>query len=653
MNFSSSLGKSQTDAEMVPLNRRMSKLPVVPLERDSPADDTNQKTFFRPGLLAVAIVLITLLTYYIPVMQSGFIWDDDAYLTENRTIRSNEGLGEIWLKPGSTPQYYPLVFSTFWVEYRLWGLNPKGYHLVNVLLHALAALMLWRVLSRLKVPGAWLAAAVFALHPVQVESVVWVTERKNLLSGLFYFSSTLCLIRFFNLDSEGEDSHRQWLWYGSGLLLFICALLSKTVTCSLPAAMVLLLWWKRGRVCWRDLLALVPFFLLGLSLGLLTAWLEQHHVGAQGLEWELTSVERILVAGRALWFYAGKLVWPAKLTFNYPRWQINAGVWWQYAYPFGVLLMLTLLWIFRSRVGRGPLVGMLFFCGTLFPALGFLDVYPFRYSYVADHFQYLASPGLIVMAVAGLTQVVSRLSPWSKRAGMALGLAVLLVLAVQTLRQSYVYENLETLWRDTLEKNPASWMAHYNLGILLAEQGKTSEAIDHYNKALQVKTDYVNIYINLGVALAKQGRLEEAIGHYHQALQIMPDHPNAHNNLGNALARQGKVEEAASHYLEALRIKPNHAEAHYNLGLLLAEQGKVEQAISHYSEVLRITPNHLDAHINLGVELAKQGRLQEAVSHFSKALQIKPDDTKARRNLELALQLMGKSPQTKNAERKP
>jgi tetratricopeptide (TPR) repeat protein len=417
--------------------------------------------------------------------------------------------------------------------------------------------------------------------------------------------------------------------------------------------MVLLLWWKRGSVRWRELLALVPFFLLGLSLGLLTAWLEQHHVGAQGLEWELTSVERILVAGRALWFYAGKLVWPAKLTFNYPRWQINAGVWWQYAYPFGVLLMVTLLWIFRSRVGRGPLVGMLFFCGTLFPALGFFDVYPFRYSYVADHFQYLASSGLIVVAVAGLTQVASRLSPWPKRAGMALGLAVLVLLAAQTLRQGYVYENLETLWMDTLEKNPASWLAHYNLGILLAEQGKTYEAIDHYNEALQVKTDYVNIYINLGVALAKQERLEEAIGHYHQALQIMPDHPNVHNNLGNALARQGKVEEAASHYLEALRIEPNHAEAHYNLGLVLAEQGKVEQAISHYSEVLRITPNHLDAHINLGVELAKQGRLQEAASHFSKALQIKPDDATARRNLELALQLMGKSPHTTNTERTP
>lgn len=600
-----------------------------------------RKIYHRHGLRVALIVLLTLLLY-IPALQGGFIWDDNWYVTDNPKLRSTEGLARIWVEPRSSPQYYPLVFSTFWVEYQMWGLDPAGYHLVNVLLHAVSAVLLYLLLSRLKVPGAWLASVVFALHPVQVESVAWITERKNVLSGLFYFGSTLCLFRFFGVNDKGREPSHRWWWYGSGLLLFICALLSKTVTCSLPAAMLLVLWWKHGRVRWPELLALVPFFIVGVVLGLFTIWLERHHVGAQGLEWQLSFVERFLVAGRALWFYAWKLVWPAELTFNYQRWQINAGMWWQYGYPLAVLLVVSLLWAFRDRLGRGPLVAVLFFCGTLFPALGFFDVYPFRFSFVADHFQYLASVGLIVLTVGGLTHGAARMPLWPNRTIVALGLLALLLLATQTWRQGQIYADSETLWRDTLAKNPESLIAHNNLGSILRQQGKHHEAMVHFSEALRIRPDAVEALNNLGISLDTQGRQEEAVVYFTEALRLKPNYVAAHNNLGVALTALGKLEEAIAHLSEALRLNPQYAEAHNNLGIALTSQGKPEEAVVHFSEAIRLKPQHAEAHNNLGFVLTGQGRLEEAIAHLAEAIRLKPDYIEAHNNLGAALAKQGK-----------
>jgi tetratricopeptide (TPR) repeat protein len=585
----------------------------------------------RHSLLAGLLLLITLIAY-IPAIQGGFVWDDDRYVTENQSLGSLQGLKKIWINPSSTPQYYPLVFSTFWLEYRLWGLRPTGYHLVNVLLHAVSALLLYRLLLYLNLPGAWLAAAVFALHPVQVESVAWVTERKNVLSGFFYFASAFCLFRFFGIAGAREKKSGLW-WYCSGLLLFACALLSKTVTCTLPAAMLLVLWWKRDRLRGREVAALAPFFALGLVMGLATVWLEQHQVGAMGPEWNLSLGERFLIAGRALWFYVGKLIWPAELIFNYPRWQVDAGVWWQYIYPAGVLFVLLFLWIIRDRVGSGPLVGLLFFCGTLFPALGFFDVYPFQYSYVADHFQYLASVGLIALLIGVIATAASKLPERPGRITSSLGLIVLLVLGVQTWRQGYVYRDGETLWHDTLKKNPESWMAHNNLGIFLTEQGKLQEGIDHYSEALRIKPDHAKAHYNLGNALASQGRFEEAIDHYLEALRIKPDYASAHNNLALALMKQGKVQEAIDHFYQVVQIVPDRAEAHYNLAVALAENGRIDEAIDHYYEALRIEPNNTIAHIQLALIWLAQERTDKAIEHYNKALSLSPDSTLVLNNL--------------------
>ncbi len=436
------------------------------------------------GLLLVAAVLLA----YLPVWHAGFIWDDDVHVTQNATLNDLAGLWRIWFQVGAVPQYYPLVHTTFWVEHHLWGLHPLGYHLDNVLLHAAGALLLGCVLGRLQVPGSWLAAAIFALHPVQAESVAWVTERKNVLSGVFYFAAALAWLAF---DPPGRVEglrRRRWGYYWVALVLFAAALLSKTVTCSLPAALLLVRWWKNGRVAGRDVWPLVPFFALGVGLGLLTAWMENHHVGAHGAGWSLTFADRCLVAGRAVWFYAGKLIWPAPLIFIYPRWTINAGLWWQWLFPAAAMGVVAGLWWWRRRFGYGPLVGVLFFVGTLGPALGFVNVYPMRFSFVADHFQYLASVGLIVLAAAWIESRRQHLAAIFHLPSSIFYLLPV-VLAVLTWRQCGQYANLETLWRVTLARNPDCGLAHNNLGNLLARQGKQNEAIEHYERAVQLEPD--------------------------------------------------------------------------------------------------------------------------------------------------------------------
>jgi tetratricopeptide (TPR) repeat protein len=593
--------------------------------RFNPSVPSSGKRDWIFGLVLVLAIIVA----YQPVWHAGFIWDDDYHLTNNSALHDFNGLKHIWFDTQATPQYYPLVHTTFWLEYHAWKLNPMGYHIVNVLLHALGAILLWRVLKRLEWSGAWLAAAVFALHPVNVESVAWITERKNVLSAVFFFAAAWAYLNFVG-ESE-RKKRRGWWWVA--LLLFVCALLSKTVACSLPAALLLVRWWKKKLLAVGDVLPTIPFFIVGLWLGLQTAWLEKHHAGASGAEWSFSFVERCLIAGRALWFYAGKLVWPAQLTFVYPRWQIDTGIWWQWLFPAAALASVAALWFARKRIGRGPLVAVLFFAVTLFPALGFLNVYPMRYSFVADHFQYLAEIGMIVPVTGGMMMALGcwkTSKPFLKPALYGL---LLLTLGILTWRQCRMYANIETLWQTTIRLNPNCWMAHNNLGNALLQEGSVDEAITHFQQALQIKPDYADAHYNLGNALLQKRSVDEAIVHYQQALQIKPDYADAHNNFGNALLQKGRVDEAIAHYQQALQIKPDDVEAHINLGSALLQKGKVDEAIAHYQQALQIKPDIAEAHYNLGNTLLQKGKVDEAITHFQKALEIKPDYAEVHNNL--------------------
>lgn len=577
--------------------------------------------WFWEGSKAAGLVALTLLVY-IPAMHAGFIWDDDAYVLNNQTLRSIDGLRQIWFHVGATPQYYPLVFTSYWLEQQLWGLDPTGYHVVNILLHGLCAVLVWRVLKLLQVRGAWIVAAIFALHPVHVESVAWITERKNTLAGVFYLSAALMYFRYALGSNNRQGSVKL---YALSLVFYLCALLSKTVTASLPAALLIVLWWKRNRVLWADVRSLAPFFILGIGLGLVTVSMEKYDVGAAGDEWKLSFTDRCLIAGRALWFYAAKLLWPSQLTFNYPRWEIDSGAWGQYLYPVSAIAVVGALWMARRRLGRGPIVAVLFFAGTLFPALGFFDVYPMRYSFVADHFQYLASLGLITLVISVAYLIVDRLGQAGKGIPTIAAALVLVTLGTLTWKQGYIYKDNETLYQDTLQKNPKSRLALTNFGTILAENGKFSEAISYYRQALQNWPNDYNAHRNLAHVLTKQGRFDEAIEHYRYILSIRAFDADAHNRIGYVLMLQGKLDEAIEHYRQHLKNWPLDPDAHTNLGNILMRQGKFREALSHYREALKINPHLAAAHNNLGWALMKTGRLDEGLKHFREAIRLDDD----------------------------
>ncbi len=562
------------------------------------------------GLLLLASVVVT----YLPALGGGFIWNDLDYVTAPE-LRDGMGLARIWFELGATEQYYPLLHSAFWVQHRLWGDAPSGYHLATVLQHAASAWLLTGLLRRLAIPGAWLAAFLFALHPVMVESVAWISEQKNTLSLLFYLAAARQYLRF--------DSARGGRVYLAATLLFVAALLTKSVTATLPPALLVIFWWRRGRLEWRrDVQPLLPWFALGAAMGLLSAYVERVYIGAHGEEFGLDAVQRVLLAGRVAWFYAAKLVWPAGLVFIYPRWQVDAGELAQWLYPLGVVLLLAALWAWRRRT-RAPLAAALFFGGSLFPTLGFFNVYAFLYSYVADHWQYLPALGLIVLAAAGLARALAApgVPPFARRALPVLGLAAL---AGVSFHQSRTFTDLRTFYRVTIERNPAAWMAHNNLGNLLREAGELAAARGHFEAALQVRPDLFRVHYNLALVLRQQRETGAAETHLRRAVALRPQYAEAHNQLGSLLRETGRPAEALRHLFAALQADPLLADVRNNLGMTLRDLGRNTDAIRQFHGALRLQPGMAAAHLNLALSYAQAGRGGEAATHLREARRLNP-----------------------------
>jgi tetratricopeptide (TPR) repeat protein len=577
-------------------------------------------------------------------MGAGFVWDDDVYVTANPHLESVAGLLEMWSRLGATPMYVPAVFTTFWVEHRLWGLDPLGYHLVNLAFHVASVLLLWHVLRRLGVAGAWLAAALFGVHPVTVESVVWVTELKNVQSAFFGLLCLLAYLRFSPLDGPAPPGPRpRRASYALALLLFAAALLSKPVMVTLPPVILVLVWWKRGRVRRGDALAVAPMLAMGLAAGLVAMHVERHFGGASGSNWQLSMLERTLVAGRAVWFYAGKLAWPVDLVSIYPRWHVGSAVAWQYLFPAGALLVLGALWRWRGRLGRGPLAAVLCFGLLVSPLVGFFNVAYHLYSFVADHFQYHAAPALLALFASAVTGLRARDGRRLARAVDFGSAAVLLVLAVLTARHARTFQDEKARCLATIEGNPGAWLAMNNLGVALNAEGRPREALRWYGEALKVRPVYPEAHNNAGVALMRLGEAAEAVGHYREALRVWPTYALARNNLAAALDALGDRPAAIREYQEALRIDPGYAEARANLAKVLAAEGLTEDAVREHREALRLRPRDADAHHSLGVTLAGAGRLDEAIAAYREALRLSPGDAAIRRDLGTALANAGRA----------
>ena len=579
-----------------------------------------------PALFVLTLAAATIMAYR-PAWNGGFLWDDDAYITNNELLTAPNGLRRIWLSFDSPSQYFPLTYTSFRIERALWGLNPSGYHWTNIFLHVANALLVWRLLARLKLPGAWLAAAIFALHPVQVESVAWITERKNVLMGFFFLLTLLAWIAFTD-----ESTRRPWRFYALAVILYALALSAKTTACTLPAALLLILWLQKKPIGKRRLIQILPFLILGFSMGLVAVWWERYHQGTHGPLFALSSLERTLVASHAVWFYLGKLLCPSNLIFIYPKWTIAATRALDYTWLLAGVALCFAIYLARRYLGRGVEVAAVFFVATLSPVLGFIMLYTFRYTFVADHYQYLACIAPIALFSAGtanLAGVFTRARPFILSAAACLTAA----LWALTWRQSAMYGDIEALWRTTLAKNPNCWMAHNNLGIVLFQKGEIDEAVSHYRITLNLQPDFWDADYNLGTALLKKGEIDEAIAYCTRAVTIAPNDPDAQVALGNSLAQKERVDDAIAHYKKALAIRPDYFIAHYALGHIFLEKGEIDAAVFHSRAAVSIQPQNADAHTNLAVAFDEKGQIAEAIKQYEQALEISPQSVAAENNL--------------------
>jgi tetratricopeptide (TPR) repeat protein len=499
----------------------------------------------KPILLAAVIVLVTL-AFYLPAVDAGFVVDDEHLLTANPLIKARDGLRRFWFT-AEAEDYFPLTSTSLWLEWRLWDKDPTGYHLVNMLLHAASAVLIWRALKRLNVPGAWLAGLIFGVHPVNAASAAWISERKNVLALPFYLLSLLLYLRF---ESSGRARA-----YAASLALFLLALLSKTSVVMLPLALLGCAWWRRGCVMRKDVLRSLPFFALAGALAAIELWFHSHRILAQVAARPEGFLSRAAAAGWAVGFYLYKAALPWNLAMVYPRWNVDPRAMTAWLPDLLLLTGLALAWRYRRSWGRPLLFAAGYFMVSLLPVLGFADVSFMKYSLVADPGQYVAIVGVIALAAAAGVRAWKRLSPTSRKQ-VIIGLVILVgALGVLTWQRCDVFESDETLWGDTLEKNPRCYIAQVNLG-----------------KALLAKTRFAMD------PLMVQTKFRQAISHFQAAVLQEPNEPEAHENLANVFFALGEYGPAAEQYRQALRTRPDDATIRERLNEALARQSRPPEA---------------------------------------------------------------------------
>ncbi len=587
--------------------------------------EVKQNFFRRKQTLLIASLVLLVAASYLPAFQAGYVWDDKA-VYENPALHDLDGLKRIWLAPSTLVpyevHYWPVVHTTFWIEHQLWGTEPFGYHAVNILLHAANCLLLFYVLRRLKIKGAWVAAALFAVHPVHVASTAWIVERKDLLSFIFYIGA------FYKFHRFTQNQKR--IDYFISFLLFVPALLSKSVSVAFPAALLIWLWLLNKKLTLKRFGHLLPFF----SAAIMYAFFDIRLAGqAEPLHFSYSMPEKFIIAGKAFWFYLSKLVWPAKIRAVYPHWTINPEKLHQFLFPLAAIALYLALFISSRKTGKGPSAAFLFFGINLAPVLGFIEFGYMRYSFAADRFQYLASAGPIVLFSCLFHSFYERASLPVKKISFISLSVLILILGYLSYQQASTYENKLTLFQHALKYRPASYIAHYNVAAELEKLGQIEQAVEHYKKVVRIKPDHGDTNFQLGSLLSRLGRLEEAQKYLSIDIKLRPGNVNSFINLGNALLRQRKTEQAIECYQYALKLEPENSLAHNNLGFCFAKQNEHETAVAHFRKALDSNPDSLEAHVNIARSLSQMNRKKQAARHYRETLRLDPDHIEALNNL--------------------
>jgi protein O-mannosyl-transferase len=585
-----------------------------------------------------ALIAIAVLVAYWPAHNGTFIFDDELLIEYNPMIKALDGLYRYWFTKEAL-DYWPVTNTTFWLEWRLWGINTAGYHATNIVLHIFDALLIWLVLKKLAVPWPWLAALLFAIHPVNVESVAWISQRKNVLALVFFLLSILWWLaantartgkavnvnRSSKINSPEARRTNSGLWYFLSLLAFVLAMLSKGSVAILPLIVLLIVWWQNGTIRWRDWVRIAPFFVVAVALTLVDLWFQTHGTGR--VIREATLIQRLLGAGAVIWFYLSKALLPVHLAFIYPQWQIDSAnpLWWL---PLVAAFVVTAILIWKRNSSRAAwvrptLFASLFFCIALLPVMGFTDVGYMLHSLVSDHYEHIALIAVVALLATAFSALYEKLNATSfAQLVPIVAVAVALLFLVLSWQQSGLYANALVLFEDTVKKNPDSWLAQCDYGLELSRHGKPEEAIPYFQKTLELNPVCASAHFHWANALVDLNRPQEALDHYHQAIKMLPEYPDAHYRLGTLLEFLNHPEDAEQEYRRAIEAKMDHAQAHNSLGLILASRKQFSDATTHFQQAIDADPDFVQAYINLASAYAALGRYEDAIHVDQQALQM-------------------------------
>ena len=578
----------------------------------------------RDAFYLLALLVLVAVVYF-PATRAGFVWDD-SIMRGLKAVSTWGGIWELWFDPASAymqggewreGHYWPLLYTTFWIEHKLWGFSPAGYHIVNILIHFANTVLIWRLLARLAVPGAWFAAAVFAVHPLHTESVAWIIARKDMLATLFCLAALSVWLRFVEF--------RSWRRYAGSLLLFAAAMLCKSVAVVFPATLLILQWWREGSITRGHLLQTAPFFLVRIAIAVADMLFYQN---VQPTSLGYSAAERVLIAAHALWFYMAKLLWPMELAIIYPHWNVNAADPLGWLYVIAAIAVAAALWLLRRRIGRGPLACALFFAIMLLPVLGFIDYGYMRYSFVADRYQYLGGIGVIVLFATAAAHGSGRLRGSLRKATRGAAFALLILLGAATWNQAGVYKDEVTLFRHIASLNPQARTAHLNLAYaLLYSEGASEEALAAAREAVRKRPLFYNSHNVLGAVLSSRGRYEEAEEHLRRAVELNPRYAPAFLNLGESLRKRGRYKEALEAYFAAVRIDPDYPLPYVAMGYTFFDLKRYEEAISSMKRALSLQPELPMAprlYGLMGKSLLKMERPEEAKMYLRRAGEFAP-----------------------------